>query len=111
QYADVLHAGVLGHGAAVTVHRQVLHHVDKGDLALEVLHHAHGGVGHGLGEHHAAGVLLPGLIAVVGPAAGVDQGLARPGGAADGQLFEGPAVAAHGVRSEERRVGEEWRAG
>ena len=49
-------------------------------------------------------MLLPGLEAVVGLAGGVDQRLACPGGAADGQLLQGAAVAAHGVTFE---VGED----
>ena len=79
------------------VHGEVFHHVDTGKLAPEVLRHAGGGVGHGLGELHGAGVLLPGGKTVVGFAGGVNQRLARPGGAADGELLQRPAVAAHGM--------------
>ena len=45
-------------------------------------------------------MLLPGLEAVIGFPGGVDQRLPRPGGAADGQLLQGAAVAAHGVALE-----------
>ena len=62
-----------------------------------MLHHAGGSVGHGLREGHSAGVLPPGFKTVVCFAGGVDQGLARPGGAADSQLLQGAAVAAHGM--------------
>ena len=65
-----------------------------------MLHHAGGRVRHGLREGHAAGVLLPGLKAVIRLAGGVDQRLARPGGAADGELLQRPAIAAHGVALE-----------
>ena len=97
QNADVLHAGVLRHRAAVAVHGQILHHVDEGDLPLKMLRHAGGSISHGLREDHGAGVLLPGLEAVVGLAGGVDQGLAPGAGTADGQLLQSSAVAAHGV--------------
>ena len=36
--ADVLHAGVLRHGAAVAVHGEVFHHVHKRHVAVEIIH-------------------------------------------------------------------------
>ena len=62
-----------------------------------------GGVRHRLAEAILLGVLVPGLDVVVRHAAGVDQRLALGRRAADGQLLERAAVAAHGVALEVRQ--------
>ena len=55
------------------------------------------GVGHSLQEGILRGAVLPQHVLVGDLAAGVDVGLARAGRAADGQLLQRTAVAAHGV--------------
>ena len=52
QDADVGHAGVLGHGAAVAVDRHVLHDVDVGNAATlgKKVNHGTRSVSHGLEE-------------------------------------------------------------
>ena len=97
QDADVAHAGVLGHGAAVTVDGQVLHHGHVGNLAGKVVGHGAGGVGHGLQEGILRADVLPQHGLILDLAAGVDVGLAGAGSTADGQLLQCAAVTAHGV--------------
>ena len=81
-------------------------HLEDTDLAASLadasrpVSYTHLSIRHGLWKDHGAGVLLPGLEAVIGFPGGVDQRLPRPGGAADGQLLQGAAVAAHGVALE-----------
>ena len=48
--ADVRHARVLGHGAAVAVHGHILHNVDENGLVLEIFRHGRGGVRHRVEE-------------------------------------------------------------
>ena len=57
--AHIVHAGVLGHGAAVAVNGKILHDGDIGDLARKVLCHGGGGVCHGFKEGVLFGAVLP----------------------------------------------------
>ena len=93
--ADVRHAGIFGGRAAVAVDGEVLHDIYKGNLAVKVTHHRRGGVCHCLAKTQLLGVLIPRLHVAVSRAAGVNAGLARAGRAADGELLERAAVAAH----------------
>ena len=68
-----------------------------------MLRHAGSRVRHGFGKLHIAGVLVPGLEAVVRLSCGVNQRLAGPGRAADGQLLQGSAVAPRRVALEMRQ--------
>src|SRR5699024_1859093 len=97
---DILHTGILRHGAAVAVHGKIFHHVDKSDLAPEMFRHTHGRVRHGLRELIDAGMLIPGLKTVVCLSSRVNQRLSCPAGTADGQLLERSAVSSHGMTFE-----------
>ena len=48
QHADIRHAGIFRHSAAVAVHGQVLHHADVHSLARKALGNRGSGVCHGL---------------------------------------------------------------
>ena len=102
--ADVLHAGVLRHGAAVTVHGEVFHHIHERHAAVEIIHNGACRVRHARKEHVLRRKAVPELALVGRRAAGVNPHLARSGGAADGELLERSAVAAHRVALE---VGED----
>ena len=95
--ADILHARVLRHGAAVAVDRHILHHVDVGELAVEILHDGGCRVRHGFKKRDLVGG--PHLL---GLARTVDVGLARARAAADGELLQRAAEAAHRVALEVR---------
>ena len=88
--ADVRHARVLGHGAAVAVHGHILHNVDENGLVLEIFRHGRGGVRHRVEEAVVVG--SPDLFGLAGT---VDIGLAVGRRAADGELLERAAEAAH----------------
>lgn len=94
--AHIVHAGVLGHGAAVAVNGKILHDGDIGNLARKVLCHGGGGVCHGFKEGVLLGAVLPQDVLIGDLAAGMDVRLAGAGRAADGQLLERTAVAAIG---------------
>ena len=100
QDTHIVHAGILRHGTAVAVDRKVLHDCHIGDLPCKMLCHGGGGIGHSLKEGVLLGRVLPQNILVGDLAAGVDIGLARAGCAADGQLLQRAAVAAHRVALE-----------
>ena len=66
--------------------------------------HRGGGIGHRLGEGVLIRMLIPAFITVIARPAGMDEGFARTGGAADGKLLKRPTISAHRVTFE---VGEE----
>ena len=98
QNADVLHARIFRHSAAVAVDRHVLHHVDKDHVALEIVHDRGRRVRHGVEE-----LILLCRPHLVGLARAVDIRLAVGRGAADGQLLQCAAEAAHRVALEVRQ--------
>ncbi len=68
--ADVLHAGVLRHGAAVTVHGEVFHHIHERHAAVEIIHNGACRVRHARKEHVLRRKAVPELALVGRRAAG-----------------------------------------
>lgn len=98
QETDVGHTGSGGVGVAVAVNGDVDHGGDVGGAVLEIAVDAGSGVAHGGDE----GKLGGSHIVAVGLTGAVDVFLAVGGSAADGELFEGAAEAAHSVAFEVR---------
>ena len=93
---DVGHTGSGGVGVAVAVNGDVDHGGDVGGAVLEIAVNAGSGVAHSSDE----GKLSSSHIVAVGLTGAVDVFLAVGGSAADGELFEGAAEAAHSVAFE-----------
>ena len=100
QETNVGHTGSGGVGVAVAVNGDVDHGGDVGGAVLEIAVDAGSGVAHSGDE----GKLSSSHIVAVGLTGAVDVFLAVGGSAADGELFEGAAEAAHSVAFE---VGED----
>ena len=92
QHADIRHAGVFRHRAAVAVHGQVFHHTDVHRLTRKALRHGGSCICHGFQE-----AVVIALKTEAGVARAVNMLLAVAGSNADGQLLDRAAEAAHGV--------------
>lgn len=110
--ADVAHTGILGYGAAVAVHGEIAHDIDVRRSAREEIGDGACRIRHGCEEGILFTRVAPQSVLRFPGAAGVDPRLAVRRRAADRQLFQRAAVAAHRMalevgQHEEGIVGEE----
>ncbi len=91
----ILHARVLGVGAAIAIHRHIFHYIDIHGVALEIFDYREGGVRHGFEEQVM--VCRPNLV---GFSRAVDVRLAVGRGYSYRELFKSAAVTAHGMSLE-----------